>query len=230
MTNKSERLFLIICSLFSVLLVLSNMITAKICCFPFTDCFALPAGLITYPLTFLVTDTVTEIWGEKRARLMILVALAMNVLSLAVVQISLWLPADPNWVVPNNPYDYADVAAYQNAYESVFGVNHVMIFGSIIAYLVSQLLDVSIFAMIRSATGSRHLWLRNNASTLLSQAFDTLITGFFFFYIALGMDLATALPLLVQAYLYKAIFSLIDTPFLYLSVNRIRAYIGEEVA
>ena len=220
--HRQERYYLFIATAFSVIFVLSNVIAAKIFRVPFTEGYSLPVGLITYPLTFLVTDTVTEIWGGKRARLMILLALAMNLLSLVIIQLSIRLPPDPVWVVEGNFFGYTDLVAYQNAYESVFGVNSLLVTGSLISYLVTQLLDVRIFSRIRELTGSKHLWLRNNVSTLFSQAVDTMIMGSTYFFLAMGMSVEVALPLMLGIYLYKVIFSLCDTPFLYLAVGLLR--------
>ncbi len=224
---KSERYYFYIATTFACLLLLSNVITAKLFRMPFTESYALPAGLLTYPLTFLLTDAVTEIWGAERSRRMIYVAFAINILSMVIIQISLHLPPDAVWMVEGNPYDYADVAAYQKAYEAVFSVNHVMIFGSLTAYLFGQLVDVWLFDRIRRVTGSRHLWLRNNVSTLVSQLLDTAIVGSFYCYIAMGLSFETGITIMLSSYLYKFAFSLCDTPFLYLVVGWLRKQLQE---
>jgi len=138
-----DQTYLICATLFSVVLVLTNIIGVKLFQGPFNpSSHALTTGIITYPLTFLLTDVVSEIWGAKKANTMVLIGFLMSIVMLIFIQIAMYLPAHPYWVAPNNPFGFETVNEYQNAFNSVFSVNGKLLFGSMSAYMVAQLLDV----------------------------------------------------------------------------------------
>ena len=166
--------------------------------------FSIPAGLITYPLTFLLTDLVTEVFGAKKARLMIYIALGMNLLSLGMIQLSLSLPTRE--------------AAEQTAFEAVLGLSGIRILSSLISYAIAQLVDVQLYALIKRWTGPKWLWLRNNGSTCASQLVDTILIDLLFLWWGLGMSMAEVFPIMMFSYLYKAFFSFACTPLFYLLV------------
>ena len=226
--SRYEKVYLILTTTFCVILVISNSVASKLFAMPGWPELALPVGLLTYPATFLITDLLAEVYGPKRARLTVYLAFAMSFLLLLVVQLSLALPAHPSWAVPGNPYGYQSTEEFQTAYESVFSINGKLLFGSMAAYLVAQLLDVTIFDTLRRWTKGSHLWLRNNVSTLVSQVVDTAIVGSVYLYWGLGMDFMTGLEIMYIAYIYKAIFALCDTPCLYLAVHGIRRYLEND--
>lgn len=165
---------------------------------------SIPAGLITYPLTFLLTDLVTEVFGAKKARLMIYIALGMNLLSLGMIQLSLSLPTRE--------------AAEQTAFEAVLGLSGIRILSSLISYAIAQLVDVQLYALIKRWTGPKWLWLRNNGSTCASQLVDTILIDLLFLWWGLGMSMAEVFPIMMFSYLYKAFFSFACTPLFYLLV------------
>lgn len=203
---------------FSVTVVLSNIIAAKVITLPLFG-VAIPAGLLTYPLTFVITDLVAECWGPARARFMVLLAFGMNVLMLAIIQLSLRLPPHEIWAVPGNPYGYGSASDYQNAYEATFGVQSTMVYASLLAYMCGQLVDVSVYHRIRLWTRGRHLWLRNNLSTFVSQFVDTtIVVGIYLFWV-MGMNWDAGKDVMINSYLYKACFAILDTPILYLGVT-----------
>lgn len=213
-----SRLYVFLCVLFSTVLVLSNM-TLKVFYFPFLPNFAMTSGILTYPITFLITDIVSEVWGAKKAKFMIFMAFSMNILMIVFTQGTLHLPAHESWVAPSNPFGFSSVNEYQNAFSSVFSINGIIFVGSMIAYLIGQLLDVKLFCFLKEKTEGRHLWLRNNVSTLTSQLIDTFIMNGIVLSFGLGLNLKTCLIIVFAEYLYKAIFALLDTPFIYLFVG-----------
>jgi uncharacterized integral membrane protein (TIGR00697 family) len=224
--ERRERLYLILTCLFSVVIVVSNLITVKLVKLPFFSGQALPAGLMTFPLTFVLGDLVTELYGEKRARFMVYVGFAMSIVSFLIVHFAIRLPAHPEWVSTYNPAGYIDSYEYQGAYESVFGLNGLAIFSSLLAYGISQLLDVRIFAFLKELTQSRHLWLRNNLSTLIAQISDTLLVNTLVFYWGLKLDLSFVVQICISCYIYKAIFAICNTPLFYGAVNLARRYLN----
>ena len=110
----------------------------------------------------------------------------------------------------------------QNAYESVFTLPGILIVASMTAYLVAQVVDVKIFHFLKSITSGKHLWLRNNLSTSVSQLIDTIIVNSIFLYIGLGLSFNIIFQIIVTTYVFKIIIALIDTPIVYLVVNLLK--------
>ena len=218
-----DQTYLILTTLFSVVLVLTNIIGVKLFQGPFNSTsHALTTGIITYPLTFLLNDVVSEIWGSKKASAMVLIGFLMSFVMLIFVQVALYLPAHPYWVAPNNPFGFENVDEYQNAFNSVFSVNGKLLFGSMLAYMVAQLLDVKLYHMWRRITKGKYLWIRNNGSTSISQLVDTFIVNSILFYWGFGWEFWQGISVMLTIYIYKLILAALDTPFIYLAVAIIK--------
>lgn len=206
--SAQQTLYQFISTSFCVIVIISNIISAKMVPIPcFTD-FCIPAGLIFYPLTFLLSDLVTEIFGARKARQMVYITLGMNVLAFAILQVALLLPAhslDEN-----------------GAFHTVLGLSGMRIFSSLTAYSVSQIADIQFYALIKKWTGLRFLWVRANGSTWLSQLIDTVVIDILFLYWGMGMPFALVMPIIFISFLYKAFFSVSITPIFYLLVFAIR--------
>jgi queuosine precursor transporter len=224
--TRFERVYLVLASAFVVVLVLTNIIGIKLFAAPHNpESFALTTGIITYPLTFLITDLVSEIYGKKRADFMVLIGFVMSFIMLGIVQIAIAVPAHPFWVPMESPY-YADAAGYQKAFESVFSLGPVLVIGSMSAYLCAQMTDNYLFHFIKRKTGGKHLWLRNNGSTSVSQAVDTVVVNSILFYIGFGWPLMQGLKVMATIYVYKLILAVLDTPLIYLGVFLIKRFLG----
>jgi queuosine precursor transporter len=202
-----QAIYQVICASFCVIVVISNILSAKMVTLPYLA-LSIPAGLITYPLTFLLSDLVTEIFGAKRAKLMVYIALAMSLLSFGMIQIALLLP--------ESGFDE------QKAFQAVLGLSGLRIFSSLISYLTSQLVDIQLYAAIKKWTGPKFLWLRNNGSTCVSQIVDTVMIDLIFLWWGLGMSMAEVVPIMLFSYAYKAFFSVACTPIFYFLVFLIR--------
>lgn len=200
-------IYQLICASFCVIVVMSNILSAKMVVVPYLA-ISIPTGLIIYPLTFLLSDLVTEIFGAKRAKLMVYIALAMSLLSFGMIQFAL--------ILPESELDQ------QKAFQAVLGLSSIRIFSSLISYLISQLVDIQLYAAIKRWTGSKFLWLRNNASTCISQIIDTLLIDLIFLWWGLGMTITEVAPIILFSYLYKAFFSIACTPIFYFLVFLIR--------
>lgn len=223
--NRYEKCYLVLATSFIVLLVMTNVIGQKLF-YLFGQ--TLTAGLISYPLTFLITDMTSEIYGQKRARLMVILGFAMTLLMLAMVQISIALPVSPYWnssLVPG----FENGAAMQKAWIVTFGVGWWLVSGSMLAYTLAQLLDVRLFHFFRRLTNKKHLWLRNNGSTLVSQLVDTLTVNSFLFYGAFGWAFWEGLKVMLIIYLFKLAIALFDTPLCYLGIALLRRYLGDQL-
>lgn len=203
-----NTLYQVLSACFAVIVVISNIISVKLVKLPFFSDFSIPVGLITYPLTFLVADLVTEFYGAKKAKLMVYIALGMNLLSFGIIELALMIPAHS--------------AEEQRAFQAIMGLSGLRIFASLAAYLAAQVVDIQLYAWIKRLTGSRFLWLRNNGSTFASQIVDTVIVDVIFLWWGLSMPMAEVVPIMIFAWGYKAFFSLAGTPLFYFCVHMIR--------
>lgn len=166
----------------------------------------LPAGTFLFPLTFLFTDALSEIYGRKEAQRAVWLGFYANLLVILIIKFTVWL----------TPADFWQNAA---AYNLIINSAPKIIIASLIAYLVSQSHDVWAFHLWRRLTRGRWLWLRNNASTLVSQFIDTIVLiGVL---VLFGVvPAAVAWSIIGSNYLVKAAFALLDTPLCYLLVWR----------
>lgn len=166
-------------------------------------------GVILYSSIFFATDLLSEKYGRAEAQRAVLLGFFVSVTLVVMTQISmLYLPSAM-------PQTSAFAKSVHEATVTLFDYTPRFVFGSLLAYLISQSFDVWVFHRIRDATNGRYLWLRNTGSTLLSQAIDTLIYGLVVWW---GLvDLVTALQLAGAKYVFKFAIAVIDTPFIYLA-------------
>jgi uncharacterized integral membrane protein (TIGR00697 family) len=201
-SNRSEdRAFILLVSMFVGALVISSVLASKI-----IIVFGLfvPAGVLAYCITFVVTDVISEIWGRERANRVVFSGFIALLITFLLIRLALWWDAAPIW-------------REQGAFSVVLGSTSRIIIASFIAYLASQYHDVWAFHIWRKWTEERHLWLRNTASTVVSQFIDTLIFITIAFYGTMPV-----FPLIKGQYLIKVLIALLDTPFVYLAVMLIR--------
>ncbi len=233
---KRDMLFLFLCAVFLTALVMGNIIgTTK-----FATLFqinlpdwmigfvpslvrdasvytmSIPVGLVAFPFTFLVTDLVSELFGRRRAQLLVWVGFYMNVFMLAIMTINFYLPST------------GGVSAGESLFDGVYGFMVGNTIGSMIAYLTAQTIDVRLFHFWKEFTKGKHLWLRNNGSTMVSQLVDsTAILSILYFSGNLGDGVTTigALVILIfNSYIFKFFAALFDTPIIYLCVRYLKDY------
>ena len=135
---------------------------------------------------------------------MVFTAMAMSLLSFVIIELALWLPANSQNI--------------QDEFENVFGLSRLRIFSSLTAYFLAQIVDIQLYALIKKWTGQRFIWLRNNASTCISQMVDTIAIDIIFLYWGLNMEFKQVVPIMIFSYLYKTLFSFLTTPLLYFCV------------
>ncbi len=164
-------------------------------------------GVILYSSIFFATDLLSELYGRRAAQRAVLLGFLVSVALVVMTQISMLF-------LPSNAPETAEFAqSVHGATLTLFDYTPRFVFGSLIAYLISQSFDVWIFHRIKQATAGRHLWLRNTLSTLLSQLVDTVIYGLIVWW---GLvSLSTALQLAAAKYVFKFAIAVIDTPFIY---------------
>ena len=194
---RKEVAFLLLAGIFLVSLVVANLITAKL--FVLAG-VVLTVGIIPYPVTFLCTDLISEVYGKKRANAVVWVGLILSLYTLVILQLG--RVAEP-----------FEGLNRQGAYETMFGSGARAIVASMVAYLFAQLIDVRLFHFWKRLTDGKHLWLRNNGSTLLSQAVDTVLVVVILFYGAMPND--QLIDLMLASYAFKVVIALIDTPLFY---------------
>lgn len=164
----------------------------------------LTLGLLCFPFLFLITDVVSEVYGKLAAKKVVLYGFIIMAAALVLLQISIRIPAAGFW------------ADNQVAFETVFGATFRITLASMCAYLVSQYHDVWAFDFWRGVTGGKHLWIRNNLSTITSQIIDACIFIGIAFYGVVSMEVLWSMVL--GQWVAKIIIALLDTPFCYMLV------------
>ncbi len=231
MTQKdkllAQRIYMLLGALFITSLVVSNLIFQKFFYwYPFdieifgTNLFEISVGILPYPITFLITDLISEIYGKKQANQVVVTGIFASIFSLLIILMANSVPA-----IDNSPVDNA-------LFTKVFGQSAIAVFASMTAYLFAQFIDIQIYHFWKRLTKGRHLWLRNNFSTWFSQFIDT-------FSILTLLCLFEVLPwesfkgLLISGFLFKVMIAALDTPFLYLGVylfrKRFKLAVNEEI-
>ena len=229
--SRSEATYAALAGLFVVTLVLTNVIASKLFDVPVPEALqgvtggatlTLTAGLVTYPITFLLTDTVAEIWGQRRAAFMVYAGFFMSFVMMAVLWIAVALPPSAAWTYPA----YATTEASQVAYEATFSAPGVLVMASMTAYLVAQLIDVRLYHFWWRVTGGKHLWLRNNGSTWISQLVDTVIVNSIFLRFGLDLEWGVIGSIIVASYFAKLLIAALDTPLIYVSRAGLERWLG----
>lgn len=177
---------------------------------------SVPVGVLAYPVTFLATDLISELFGRKKAQLVVWVGFFLNFFMLLVMSVGHWLP--------NTGGVSGGLPLFEGVYEFMVGNT----IASMIAYLTAQTVDVRLFHFWKNLTDGKHLWLRNNASTMFSQLVDsTAILTILYLAGNLGENVnsvATLIILILNSYLFKFFFALFDTPLFYLGVRFLKHY------
>ena len=201
--NFKEQFYLILTGIFIASLVASNLIFQKFFTWNFLGIdFELSVGIIAYPVTFLVTDLISELYGQKRANQVVVSGFFASVFTTLLVLIS----ANAN-AVEWSPID-------NTTFTKVFGLTGPAFFASMVAYLTAQLIDVRIFHFWKRLTKGKHLWLRNNASTMFSQLVDTSVI-LIILCSAGVIEWERFYTLWMMGWLFKVLVALIDTPIIY---------------
>jgi len=234
MRRRADSIYTVLAACFAVILVLTNIIGTKLfylfpdggpAWFNGGEPVTLTAGIITYPLTFWLTDIVSELWGRRKANLMVWIGFGTSFLMLLILQSAVSLTPSEIWSIPGiAPLDaglleregLSGAEAMQAAYASTFQNPRLLLFASMLAYLVAQLFDVRLYHFWWRKTGGRHMWVRNNGSTIISQLVDTIIVNGIFLRWGFGLDWATIAGIILWVYVCKVALALLDTPLIYL--------------
>ena len=191
--------------------------------------FFIAVGVLPYPITFLCTDLISELYGKERANKVVWVGLALNLWVVFILWLGSVLPPEPM-------YDSTGKLIYEQPGRVFFEIKELAfgaVMASMIAYLTAQFIDVRIYHYWKKFTKGRHLWLRNNASTLISQLIDTVSVILITHYVVNALPLkpeesimSQLLVFIYSGYTFKFLTALVDTLPFYFLVKRLRIYLG----
>lgn len=200
--RKIDKKFLVLLTVFVSVLCILNVISSKLSDLPIWPT-VVGAGIICYWITFPITDVVSEVYGKDNAQFLVWMGFVAN---LVVVALSTWavlLTPDPTY-------------AHQDAFATILGAVPIIVLASLCAYLAAQTHDVWAYHFWKKVTGGRHMWLRNNLSTMSSQFIDSIIFNGIAFYIFGSWDVATMISATFGYWLLKLCIAAADTPLVYL--------------
>jgi len=218
----AQKIYLILGALFVASLVASNLIFQKFFYWDFFGLytFEISVGILPYPITFLITDIISEVYGKRKANQIVTIGIFASFFSMLIVFVSGIVPAT----------DWSPVS--DGLFNKVFGATAIAVLASMLAYLFAQYIDIQLFHFWKRLTKGKHLWLRNNFSTFLSQFVDTFTV--LILLCSFGkIEWKLFSSLLLSGFLFKVLIAALDTPLLYLAVyafrNRFGLAMGEEI-
>ncbi len=248
-SNKKQNLFLILTGIFLTNAILAEMIGVKIFSGEATlglppanikllggyilD-FNLTAGVVIWPVVFITTDVINEYFGKRGVRRISYLAAACIAFAFLVIYIITLLPPAEFWLDVNSQDPDGNPFNINYAFKTIFRQGLGIIVGSLVAFLIGQLMDVFIFQKLRRITGEKMVWLRATGSTLVSQFIDSFVVLFIAFYFLAPADsqwsVAQVLSVGIINYIYKFFVAIILTPLIYLGHYLIDNYLGKELA
>jgi len=204
-----DHLYIFLCAIFISSLITCNLIANK---FVSVDLgfkvFIVSAGILPYPLTFLVTDLISELYGQKKANIVVFSGFVASMFVLLFLWLGGQFNAIPSSIVNDDTYN----AVFQNAWR--------IIAASMTAYLFAQFIDVRIFHFWKRLTNGNHLWLRNNGSTIASQLIDTTLVVIILF---VGVwESGQIVSAIIDGWLFKMLMAAIDTPIIYAIIHLLK--------
>lgn len=245
--NKGQILFFILGGFFITNALIAEMIGVKIFSleqtFGFEPAnlsffgiknlsFNLTAGVLLWPIVFVMTDIINEYFGKKGVKVLSYAAVVFILYAFLMIFLAIKLAPNEWWNtqsgladLPQNSISHMDIA-----FTKIMGQGLWIIIGSLVAFLVGQLLDVLVYHRIRKATGEKRVWLRATGSTLVSQFVDSYIVLIIAFYIGADWSIERVAAIASVNYIYKFILAIVLTPVIYLAHICIDAFLGKELA
>ncbi len=242
--QKKQRLFLFLCGLFLTNALIAEMVGSKIFSvetllgmmpvqIPIAGQkldFNMTAGVINWPIVFVTSDIINEYFGKRGVKRISYLTAGFIVYMFLVVYIATLLPPAGFWLEVNATDDAGKAFNINEAYARIFRQGLGIMIGSITAFLLGQLLDISVFSWLRRKTGSRYIWLRATGSTLFSQLVDSFVVISVAFWVFGNWDLSMVFSVGTINYIYKGIVAILITPVLYIAHYFIDRYLGKENA
>ncbi len=187
----------------------------------------LTCGVLLWPLEFIMTDIVNEYYGPRAVRRISYTAVALIGYAFLMFYLAMGVPPADFWYGTGASDGIPDMS---KAFNGIFGQGMWIIFGSLTAFLVSQIVDVTVFHRIKKVTGEKKVWLRATGSTLISQLVDSFIVLFIAFKLGKGWSWQLVFAICLINYIYKFTMAIILTPVIYIAEKRIEKYVGHETA
>jgi len=187
--------------------------------------FTLTCGVLLWPLEFIMTDIINEFYGPKAVRRISFIAVGLISYAFLMFYLAIHVPAADFWVSSRKDQGIPDM---QLAFDGIFGQGMRIIIGSLVAFLVSQIVDVTVFHKIKKRTGEKYVWLRATGSTLVSQLVDSYIVLFIAFSGIFTWQQILAIG--IMNYTYKSFMAIILTPVIIVVEKRIEKYFGHELS
>ncbi|MBU8898032.1 queuosine precursor transporter [Corallococcus sp. M34] len=206
--DRRTQLFVVLAGFFVTALTLGDIIGPKLFEVHLGSITAvMSAGILAFPVTFVLTDILNEFYGKKAARFITWVGFSMGVFAIVVIAASVRVPWAPFTTKPGYP------GAVEAAYNNVFGGSQRILFASMAAYLVGQYTDIAVFNLLKRVTRNRFLWLRATGSTAVSQLIDTVVIQFFAWWGVL--EVPVILDIIFSSYVVKLLVAIGLTPLIY---------------
>lgn len=234
--NRAQKLYVWLACLSCTCLIISDVVGIKLFRIPLSFEIPVPwgdgkitavehtCGMLTFPVTFIITDLINEFYGKKAARRLAWIGLAMGMLSFLVINISQYMPR------LDAPYNVS-----QASFDAIFGSAKGMYIASMVAYVVGQLSDIFIFGLLKRLTGGRFIWLRATGSTVISQFIDSFVVSFVAFHLwrklypdpsSPAAPLGDILKIAATGYTLKFFLAIATTPLIYLGHSFFRTSFG----
>jgi uncharacterized integral membrane protein (TIGR00697 family) len=236
--HRRQRVFLVLSGIFLGTLALLNVLgisrflDMSFEVFGITIPVVVAVGVLPYPVTFMCTDLISELFGEKKARDMVWVGVILNVWVIFLLWLGGVLPGFEN-IDPKSGMPVPDEAGRLPVFFEIRELAFGAVTASMVAYMAAQFCDVRLFHFWKKLTRGRHLWIRNNASTMTSQMVDTTAVILITHYYANALPVDPSQPIVGQlmtfilsGYVFKLVIAALDTGPIYLLVGRLRPYLG----
>lgn len=211
--TRKDTVYIVLAGIF-----MTNAIVAELTGGKLIDVLGVPMsiGILPWPIVFVTTDLINEYFGEKGVKRLSIITAGLIAYTFLILHLAIQIPSN----------NISTVTSKQ--FQSVFGQSQLIIIGSIAAFLVSQLIDVTIFHFVKKQTGNKMIWLRSTGSTVISQFFDSFIVLGIAFYLPGIMDFKTYLLSGITGYTVKLVIAIAMTPMIYLGHYLIKKYISKD--
>lgn len=242
MKSKESKLFMLLGAFFIANAILAEFIGVKIFSLektlgftPFDISlfgqsnlsFNLSAGVLLWPVVFIMTDIINEYFGKKGVRFLSFMAAGLISYAYLMVYFTIILVPADFWISRTTPSGDLNMNL---AFNTIFGQGLWIIFGSLVAFLVGQIVDVTVFHYFKKRTGEGKIWLRATGSTLVSQFIDSFVVLFIAFYFGAGWSFWLVLAIGIVNYMYKFLVAVLLTPILYVAHIYIDRFLGDELS
>lgn len=187
----------------------------------------LTCGVLLWPVVFVMTDIINEYYGRKGVRFLSFLSVGLIIYVFVMFFMGIKADAPEWWLTTKQDQGVPDM---QDAFAAVYGQGLWIIIGSLVAFLVGQVVDVTVFHRIKRITGEKKIWLRATGSTVVSQFIDSYVVLLIAFYVGADWDLSLVLAIGTVNYIYKFTVAVALTPVLYLAHDLIDRYLGFELA